>query len=76
MCHARHLAKKAVQAQMQAAGLKLSQVEAHIIAAAANAYLDQHLDDLIAEATMTIDRVPELRKLAEQEAKRRRRTVR
>jgi hypothetical protein len=76
MCHARYLARKAVKAQLQAAGLKLSHIDARVIAMKANAYLDQNLDDLIAEAAMTIDRWPELRKLAEQEAKRRRRTVR
>jgi hypothetical protein len=76
MCHARHLARKVVKAQMQAAGLKLSHVDARIITAQANAYLDQHRDNLLAEAAMTIDRVPGLRELAEAEAKRRRRTVR
>jgi hypothetical protein len=76
MCHARYLARKAVKAQLQAAGHKVSHVEARVIAMKANAYLDQHRDELIAEATMTIDSVPELRKLAEQEARRRRRTVR
>jgi hypothetical protein len=72
MCFARHLARKAVKAQLQAQGHKVSHVDARVIAMKANAYLDQHRDELIAEATMTIDSVPELRKLAEAEARRRR----
>jgi hypothetical protein len=75
MCHARYLARKAVKAQFQAAGWKLSHIDARVINMKANEYLDQHRDDLIAEAAMTIDRVPELRKLAEAEAKRRARAI-
>ena len=76
ICHARYLARKAIKAQLQAAGYKVRHIEARIINAKADAYLDQHRDDLIAQATMTIDSVPGLRKLAEQEVKERRRTVR
>jgi hypothetical protein len=76
MCHARWIAKKVVKAQMKAAGLKVNHVEARIITAQANEYLDAHRDDLLAEAAMAIDSVPGLRELAEAEAKRRRRTVR
>ena len=76
MCHARYLARKAIKAQLQAAGLKPAHIDARIINAKADAYLDQHRDALVAQATMTIDAVPSLRKLAEQEARRRRRTVR
>ena len=75
MCHARYLARKAVKAQMQSAGLKVSQVKAAIIQVKANAYLDRHRDDLIAQAVMTIDSVPALRKLAEQETKQRTRAI-
>jgi hypothetical protein len=71
MCHARYLARKAVKAQLQAAGYMVSQIEPSVIAAKANAYLDQHRDDLLAQAAMTIDSVPGLRKLAVQEAKER-----
>jgi hypothetical protein len=71
MCHARWIARKAVKAQMQAAGHKVSHIEARIIAAKANAYLDQHRDALLAEAAMAIDSTPSLRKMAEAEAKRR-----
>jgi hypothetical protein len=74
MCHARYLARKAVKARMQAAGWKISHIEMRIITAAANAYLDQHRDDLLAEAAMRIDSVPSLRKMAEAEAKQRRRS--
>jgi hypothetical protein len=76
MCHARYLARKAVKQQMQAAGLKVSHIEARIIHAQANAYLDQHRDALLAEATMAIDGSPELRKMAEKEARQRAKTVR
>jgi hypothetical protein len=71
MCHARYLARKAVKAQMQAAGYKVSHIEARIINMKADAYLDQHRDALLAEAIETIATVPALRKIAEQEAKRR-----
>jgi hypothetical protein len=74
MCHARHLARKAVKARRQAEGWKISHIEARVINAQANAYLDQHRDDLLAEAAMRIDSVPGLRKLAEAEAKRRSRS--
>jgi hypothetical protein len=76
MCHARYLARKAVKARMKAAGWKVSHIEARIVHAQANAYLDQHRDELLAQATMAIDGAPGLRKLAEAEAQRRRRTVR
>jgi hypothetical protein len=76
MCFARHLARKAIKAQLQAAGHKVSHVDARVIAVKANAYLDQHRDELIAQATMTIDGSPELRKLAEKEARQRAKTVR
>jgi hypothetical protein len=76
ICHARYLARKAVKAQLQAAGLKVSQVKACTIAQKADAYFDQHRDALIAEATMTIDSVPGLRKIAEQEVRRRRANIR
>ena len=75
MCHARYLARKAVKAQLQAAGFKISHVEARVIHAKANAYLDQYRDELIAEATMTIDSAPGLRELAEAEARRRHRAT-
>jgi hypothetical protein len=76
MCHARYLARKAVKAQLQSAGLKVSQVKAAIIHTKANDYLDRHRDELLAQATITIDSVPALRKMAEQEARSRKRTVR
>ena len=57
---------------MQSAGLKVSQVKACTIAQKANDYLDRHRDELLAQAVMTIDAVPSLRKLAEAEAQQRR----
>jgi hypothetical protein len=75
MCHARYLARKAIKAQLQAAGYKVSHVDARIINVKADAYLDQYRDALIAQATMTIDSVPGLRKLAEQEAQRRAKAI-
>jgi hypothetical protein len=76
LCFARFLARRAVKAQLQAAGCKVSHVDAREIHTKANAYLDRYRDELLAQAMMTIDSVPSLRKLAEQEAKARRRTVR
>jgi hypothetical protein len=70
LCHARFLARKAVKAQMQAAGYKVSHIEARVINVKAIAYLDQYREALLAEAAMTIDAVPGLRKIAEQEAHR------
>jgi hypothetical protein len=75
MCFARYLAKRAVKARMQAAGIKTAHIEVKIVTAAADAYLDQHRAELLAEAAMTIDSVPGLRKLAEAEAKRRAKVV-
>jgi hypothetical protein len=75
MCFARFLSRRVVKQRLQAQGHKLSQIEARIIAAQANVYLNQHRDALLAEAAMTIDRSPELRKMAEAEAKRRRPTA-
>ena len=71
MCFARYLAKQAVKAQLQAAGMKPAHTDARIIAAKANAYLDRYRDELLAQATMTIDSVPSLRKMAEAEARSR-----
>jgi hypothetical protein len=70
---ARLAAVKAVKQQMRNAGLKPVHVKHAVIVAAANAYLDQHREELLAEAAETIDRWPPFRKMAEQEAKRRRR---
>jgi hypothetical protein len=68
---ARQKAIKAVKRQMQAAGLKTSHVEMRIITAAANAYLQDHRDELLEEAAEMIVRVPGLLKLYEQEERRR-----
>jgi hypothetical protein len=51
MTLARYYAKQAVKAQWQAQGLKLQNIEASEISQAANAYLDQHLAELVAFAT-------------------------
>jgi hypothetical protein len=76
MCHARYLVSRAIKAQMQAAGYKVSHIEARIINVKADDFLRDHRDALLAEAVETIARVPGLRKIAEQEAKARRQTVR
>lgn len=73
---ARFKAIKAIKREMQAAGLKPTHTEMRVITKAANEYLAQHRDELIAEAAQTIARWPGLRKIAEQGAHRRRRTVR
>ena len=71
---ARLAARKAVKQQMKDAGLKPAWIEHAVVVAAANDYLDKHWNELLAEATETIDRWPPFRKLAEAEAKRRRRS--
>ena len=76
MTIARYLARNAVKQDLQAQGVKLSQVRHCIIIQEANRYVDQYRDELVVEARRMIARSPELRKMAEQEAKRRRRTVR
>lgn len=62
----------AVKQQMKAAGIKTSQIERRIVTAQADAYLDQHRDELLDEAAERIASWPGFRKIAEQEAKRRR----
>jgi hypothetical protein len=59
---------------MQAAGLKIHCVEMRKITAAANAYVQEHREELIEEAAAKIATWPGLRKLAEQEAKAIRKT--
>jgi hypothetical protein len=76
MAAVRYLARKAIKQQMQAQGLKLSHVEVKLIVAQAHDYAELHRETLVVEAMRMIARSPELRKLAEQEAKRRMRTVR
>ncbi len=71
---ARLAATKAVKRQMAAQGLKVPYVEHRVITAAANVYLHDHFAELIADASALIA-LPELRKIAEQE-QRRRATVR
>ena len=46
-----------------------------MIRAAADAYLDQYWNELLEEATETIDRWPPFRKLAEAEAKQRAKAI-
>jgi hypothetical protein len=59
---------------MQAAGLKIHCVEMRKITAAANAYVQEHREELIEEAAAKIATRPGLRKLAEQDAKAIRKT--
>jgi hypothetical protein len=70
---ARLAAIKAVKQQMKDAGLKPAWIEMKVITAQADAYLAEHRDELLDEAAETIARWPPFRKIAEQEAKRRRR---
>ena len=72
---ARLAARKAVKQQMKDAGLKPAWIEHAVIVAAANDYLDQHWDELLADAAETIDRWPPFRKMAEAEAKRRAKAI-
>ena len=60
---------------MKDAGRKPAWIEHAVIVAAANDYLDQHWDELLADAAETIDRWPPFRKMAEAEAKRRAKAI-
>jgi hypothetical protein len=71
MAAVRYLARKAVKQELQAQGLKLSHIELRVIVAQAHDYVEQHRETLVVEAKRMIARSPELRKLAEQEAKAR-----
>jgi hypothetical protein len=73
---ARLAAIKAIKQQYRAQGLRPVHIKHAVIVAAANAYLDRHWDELLDEAADRIASWPPLRQLAEQEARRRRRTVR
>jgi hypothetical protein len=72
---ARLAAIKAVKQQMKDAGLKPAWIEMKVITAAADAYLDQHRDELLDEAAERIARWPPLRKIAEQEVRRRTKAI-
>jgi hypothetical protein len=76
MAAVRYLARKAVKQRLQAQGFKVSHIECKLIVAQANAHVDQHRETLMVEAVRMIARSPELRKMAEQETRRRQRTVR
>jgi hypothetical protein len=67
---------KAVKQRMRDQGLKPVHVKHAVLLIVANAYLDLHRDELLEEAAERIASWPPFQKLAEQEAKRRRRTVR
>jgi hypothetical protein len=72
---ARYVARKAVKAEMKAAGHMTADIELRIITAAADAYLEEHLDELLAEAAERIAAWPDFRKMAEAEAKRRAKAI-
>jgi hypothetical protein len=71
MTLARHAAVKAVKRSIRDQGGKLAHFEHRIIVSAANDYLLDH-PELIEEATETVRKVPQLRKLAEGEERKRR----
>jgi hypothetical protein len=71
MVMARFLAIKAVKRQLQAAGYRTSHVEMRVIAAQANAFVAQHREELLLEATEFIARVPGLQKMSDAEERRR-----
>ena len=75
MCFVRFLARKAIKRQLQAAGLKVSHIQTRVICEQANKYVSDH-PELIDEAIARIGSNSELRKIAEAEIRRRRRTVR
>jgi hypothetical protein len=71
MVMARYLAKKAIQQHFRSQGRNPVHIASTVIAGAAVAYLDAHRAALIAEAEAFIARSPRLRKMAEQEVRRR-----
>jgi hypothetical protein len=56
MTLARYYARKAVKVQWQAQGLKLQNIESSKLSQAANAYLSQHREELIARACASLER--------------------
>ena len=67
---------KAVKQRMRDQGLKPVHVKHDVLLIVAEAYLDLHRDELLAEAAEGIAASPDFRKLAEQEARRRRSNIR
>ena len=72
MAIARYLAKKAIKQCFRDQGRNPVHIAPKVIAVATWAYLDDHRAELLEEAEEFITSAPGLRKLAEQEAKRRR----
>jgi site-specific recombinase XerD len=68
---ARYYAKRDVKAQMRAQGLKPQYIEYREIVSAASAYLDAH-PELLEQAAKTVRNLPQLRTLAEREARQQR----
>ena len=64
---ARHKAKKAVEAELKEAGIRLTTFPYCDLKLRANAYFDAHRAELVEQATHTVMRSPQLRKLHEQE---------
>jgi hypothetical protein len=62
---ARLAAMKAIKQRLQAQGLKPVHIKHAVIVTAANDYLDQHWDELLADAAETVRNVPSFRTLAE-----------
>jgi hypothetical protein len=73
---AKFAAVKAVKQQLRDQGLRPVHIERAVIVTAANAYLDKHRDELLAEATETVRNFAGFRTLAEREARERRRNQR
>jgi hypothetical protein len=59
MTVARYRAKKAVQAQIRARGLKIAQFTSRQVAELAEAYMAQHMEELITKATADCLTFPE-----------------
>lgn len=70
MAVARLAAIKTVKRAMQAQGLKPAYVERQVIVSAAATYLREH-PELLKQAAETVRKIPQLRTLAEREARRR-----
>jgi hypothetical protein len=71
MVLSKHYSRKAVIEDYRAAGVRLQWLSRAMIDRAAMTYLEAHRDEMIAKALRAIQESPALRKLAEQERRRR-----
>jgi len=68
---ARHKAKKAVEVELKSQGIRLTTFPYCDLKLRAKAYFDAHRAELVEQATQTVMRSPQLRKLHEREERQR-----